>query len=173
MVAKKGAKARWGNEGVGTRVKAASRTKARSSAMERAKFILAAASPAGGDSLSPVQVQKLFFLLDENVAKKADGPYFDFQPYDYGPFDKEVYGELEQLAEKGLVEITVSGGGMRTYRLTNEGYHAGNETFQGFEKPVQEYIKKTVDFVRSLSFAELVSAIYEAYPEMKKNSVFA
>ena len=140
--------------------------------MERTEFVLAAASAAGSDSLTPVQVQKLFFLLDENVAKKADGPYFDFQPYDYGPFDKEVYREFEKLAETGFVEVTISGG-MRVYRLTNEGFHAGSEVFQNFEGPIQEYIKQATEFVRSLSFPQLVSAIYEAYPEMKKNSVFA
>ena len=174
VVAKKGAAARWSRQRAGTQRKAASRTRPTSCALKRDVFMLAAMSSAGSDSFSPVQVQKLFFLLDKNVAKQTGGPHFAFQPYDYGPFDKDVYGELDQLEEKGLVETIASGGnGGRTYRLTNDGYRVGNEAFDGLGEPIQDYIGKTVHFVRTLSFAELVSAIYQAYPEMKKNSVFA
>lgn len=35
--------------------------------MNRYQFILAALSPAGQQPYSPVQVQKLFFLLDRNL----------------------------------------------------------------------------------------------------------
>ena len=142
--------------------------------MEREAFMLAAMSPAGSNSFSPVQVQKLFFLLDENVAKQVSGSYFDFQPYDYGPYDKDVYIELNQLEKEGLVEIiTPTVQGVRSFRLTNEGQQAGNEVLGEFPEPIQQYIRDVVNFVRSLSFAELVSAIYQAYPEMKVNSVFA
>jgi len=36
----------------------------------------------------------------------------------------------------------------------------------------KDYIGRVSQFVRSLPFAELVSAIYTAYPEMRQNSVF-
>ena len=141
--------------------------------MEREIFILAAMSPAGSNSFSPVQVQKLFFLLDEHVAKQTGEPYFDFQPYDYGPFDKDVYIELDQLETKGFVEITSpSNRGMRTYRLTNEGQQVGSDASGQFPDHIQQYIGAAVNFVRSLSFADLVSAIYKAYPRMQVNSVF-
>jgi hypothetical protein len=47
-----------------------------------------------------VQVQKLFFLLDENIAADLGGRQFSFEPYDYGPFDRAVYSELELLARQ-------------------------------------------------------------------------
>ena len=54
-----------------------------------------------------IQIQKLFFLFDEKI-RKASGkmPYFDFKPYDYGPFDKTVYDMIEDLESKRLAEIT-------------------------------------------------------------------
>ena len=141
--------------------------------MERCKLILAAMSPAANGPFSPVQVQKLFFLLDMNIAKQTEGPHFNFEPYDYGPFDKQVYETLESLDGNGLVEIFEANQyGSKTYRLTNEGHRIGNEALCQLPEAVQPYIREVVKFIRSLSFAELVSAIYQAYPEMGVNSVF-
>ena len=142
--------------------------------METRDFILSVMSASDDSPFTPVQIQKLFFLLDKNIAEHTDGPHFDFKPYDYGPFDKQVYLELEQLKDRELVEISMSNGhGLRTYRLTREGYKIGKRSLKKLPKPVQQYISNVIDFVCSLSFAELVSAIYQAYPEMRENSVFA
>ena len=41
--------------------------------MDRANYVLASMSPANMDDFSPVQVQKLFFLLDRNNADHTEG----------------------------------------------------------------------------------------------------
>ena len=64
----------------------------------RRRVVLAALACKDRAAFAPVQVQKLFFLLDENVADELGGRQFDFQPYYYGPFDREVYAELQTLA---------------------------------------------------------------------------
>ena len=142
--------------------------------MERSECVLAAMSPAGVDPHTPVQIQKLLFLLDRNVAADIDGPHFDFAPYDYGPFDKNVYRELEALRDADLVEIAPAIGlGTKTYRLTPSGQARGTRTLSELPLSVQTYIKEVSEFVRSLSFRQLVSAIYDMYPEMSANSVFS
>jgi hypothetical protein len=40
------------------------------------------------------------------------------------------------------------------------------------DEQARDYIDRESIFVRSLSFPELVAAIYKAYPEMRANSVF-
>ncbi len=78
--------------------------------MQRRNLILAALA-AGGEnaSFTPAQAQKLFFLIDRKAASLVDGPHFDFQPYDYGPFDKAVYDELARLihdeGDFGLADV--------------------------------------------------------------------
>ena len=141
--------------------------------MTRDELILAALSAAGGGTFSPVQVQKLFFLIDQRIPGLIGGPYFDFEPYDYGPFDPAVYSELEGLADRGCVEI-ISDQNLRwkKYRLTAKGLIAGTELFNQLGPETSSYISTLVQFVRRLSFAELVAAIYKEYPEMKVNSVF-
>ena len=108
-----------------------------------------------------------------NIAKQTAGPHFKFEPYDYGPFDKQVYLELNKLRDDGLVEIFEANRyGTRIYRLTNEGRLIGEEARCKLPEAVHKYICQVVKLIRSLSFAELVSTIYKACPEMKVNSVF-
>ena len=133
---------------------------------------LAALAPGVGVPHSPVQVQKLLFLIDRNLSVLLVGPTFDFKPFHYGPFDRAVYAILEDLAEQGLVEITQGQGNWRDYRLTTAGQSRAAQVVDGLEERAQRYIQRASAFVRSLSFPELVSAIYKAYPEMRVHSVF-
>lgn len=141
--------------------------------LNRKEFTLAVMGAEPGAIYEPVQVQKMFFLLDRNIADALGGAYFDFQSYDYGPFDKSVYQELEGLAIEGIVRIEYPSDWRRKrFSLTAAGQQQGQKLFQVLERPAQNYIRKVSRFVRSLSFAELVGAIYHAYPDMKVNSVF-
>jgi uncharacterized protein len=139
--------------------------------MKREDLLLAALSPAKGDFYTPVQVQKLLFLLDREIPDLIGGQHFNFQPYNYGPFDKAVYMVLESLSLEGMVEINEDAGWKR-YRLTPLGQEKGNGLFETLDGSAKNYITKVSDFVRRLPFTELVRSIYKAYPEMKVNSVF-
>jgi uncharacterized protein len=139
--------------------------------MTRDELILAAMSPGGGYRYSPVQVQKLLFLIDRQIPGDVGGPHFHFEPYHYGPFDREVYRELELLAGRGLVAIDCTCS-PRTFALTAEGGHWGDAHLKRLPRDTQDFIVRTSNFVRTQSFSSLVSAIYKAFPEMQENSVF-
>ena len=139
--------------------------------MERKELVLAALYPAKREYYTPVQVQKLLFLIDEEIHDLIGGPYFDFQPYNYGPFDGEVYDELRLLRFEGLVE-SVQECTWRNYRLSYEGQREASRIFKNLSSDARSFIEKVSKFVRRLSFTELVRAIYKAYPRMRKNSVF-
>jgi len=138
----------------------------------REDVALAALAPAGGRAHTPVQVQKLMFLLDENIPDVLGGPLYHFTPYHYGPFDKEVYQTLDALSRKGLVEVVIGSGNWREYRLTPEGQAQGLFCLERLGPRAADYVRRVSEFVRSLSFSELVSAVYKAYPEMRARSVF-
>ncbi len=126
-----------------------------------------------GHTYTPVQVQKLLFLVDQKLATQLGGPFFDFQPYHYGPFDKAVYAELDTLEAEGKVEVIRDADlKLRKYRLRSAGEDAGRSLLQQMPDPVREYVGKLSSFVRNTSFPELVSAIYKAYPEMRSHSIF-
>ena len=134
------------------------------------EIVLAALAPVQGKQHSPVQVQKLLFLLDREASQLVDGPHFNFEPYNYGPFDKAVYQVLDALDEDELVTIR-SGGWQRTYALTPTGQNEGDRLLGELSDAAQDYIRRASTFVLKLNFLQLVSAIYKAYPDMRTNSI--
>jgi uncharacterized protein len=139
----------------------------------RQRIMLAALAAESGSVFAPVQVQKMFFLLDKNVASDLGGKQFSFEPYDYGPYDRSVYSELEVLARQCLVSIEAAdGAARRKYSLTAAGFDVGQRTLGQLAPRAREYFQRVSAWVRSLGFAELVGAIYQQYPDMKVNSVF-
>ena len=141
--------------------------------MTRDQFVLASMAIVDRKSLSPVQVQKFFFLLDKNIASDVEGPHFDFQPYDYGPFDKDVYTTLDEMREEGLVEIVYGRhDDIRKYRLSDKGYRTAQTALTEFSAAARKYAQDVVEWITPLTFVQIVSAIYRAYPEMKTKSVF-
>jgi len=141
--------------------------------MERRDVVLAALAAGKGAPHQPVQVQKMLFLLDKEIGPALGGPHFDFTPYAYGPFDASVYDELDGLAAAGLVEIDSRGGTKRrTYMLTPSGQAEGDRLLNGLHASVSEYIRALSEWLRSLTFDQLVSTIYKLYPDMQARSVF-
>jgi uncharacterized protein len=140
--------------------------------MDRQNFVMAALAAAGaGASFTPVQVQKLFFLIDREAAHLVEGPHFAFRPYDYGPFDREVYTEIEVLCGLDFAVVS-SEHRVRKYELSAAGYAQGVEILEGLPVTTKQYLSAIAEWVRSLSFQQLVSAIYKRHPDMKVNSVF-
>jgi len=134
---------------------------------------LAALAVSNGAVQTPVQIQKLLFLLDKKIPEALDGPHFSFVPHNYGPFDRGIYDVLDVLEEQGLVEISRDPHlQWSKYRTTPDGQEEGKKILDHLNPKTYEYIKELSAFVRKLSFSQLVSAIYKEYPEMKVNSVF-
>ena len=128
---------------------------------------------ARGGSLSPVQIQKALFLLGREAPEAVADSFYNFQPYDYGPFDASIYTDAFELQAQGLVAIeNPASRGWRRYSLTGD----GQEKAQGLEAGIDEgtlvALSSTLSWVKRQSFSDLVRTIYENYPEFKVNSVF-
>jgi uncharacterized phage-associated protein len=140
--------------------------------MDRNDILLAALAAGGpGATFSPVQVQKLLFLVDREAHHLVGGPHFNFRPYDYGPFDRAVYDCLDGLSSQGLAEIR-SAGKYRTYNLSAGGFSRGQKSLDGMPANARTFLTEIASWVRTLTFEQLVASIYKAYPDMKVNSVF-
>lgn len=140
--------------------------------MNKRDILLAALATGGKHEYTPVQIQKFLFLIEKNVAQRIGGPFFHFEPYDYGPFDASVYGEIRNLVHDGDASAYATSRGWKCHALTDQGVEKGEALFQQLPHEAQDYVNRAGEFVRSLSFTDLVSSIYKAYPEMKANSVF-
>jgi uncharacterized protein YwgA len=142
--------------------------------LAREQIALIVLSLADGEPFKPVQIQKALFLASDKIpnAFRSESRY-DFQPYDYGPFDWQVYSDVEGLERLGLAEINQEPGARwRTYAASAPGVAEGRRLAQQLTAEQRAILQTIVDLVRRLSFNELVSAIYRAYPDMKARSVF-
>jgi hypothetical protein len=138
--------------------------------MEQKDVLLACLAVAGKESYRPVQIQKMVFLLQDRGLKEK---VFNFTPFDYGPFDPQIYQKLEELSSEGVVEILGEPFAKnRKYRLRPEGQERANAAFKKLSLQNQEFISRLFGWIKGLSFAQLVGAIYIDYPEMRVNSVF-
>ena len=142
--------------------------------LSRDNVALVVLALANGQPFTPVQIQKALFLASDKVgtAFLQDSRY-NFQPYDYGPSDHRVYVDIENLVRRGLAQIDQQPGRRwRTYVATERGLIEGRRLANGLPREQREVLERIVNLVRSLSFNELVSAIYRAYPRMRERSVF-
>jgi hypothetical protein len=142
--------------------------------MRRENWTLLAICDAGESGLSPVQLQKTMFLLGREMSDAVGDGFYDFVPYNYGPFDARVYSDAEYLASKGLVDVgQPMGARWKTFRATAKGCAAAAEVESSIDPKAVDYLRDVVAWTQKLSFQALVKAIYTKYPEMRANSVFA
>ncbi len=132
------------------------------------KAILLAAMAGGGrnNGFSPIQIQTALFLIDSEASEDIGGRCFNFEPHHHGPFDRAVYEALNDLEIQGQVE-QINTGRHRKFVLTADGFDAGSEILGSMDQKPNNYIRRVAEWVRSLSFQELLASIYHHYPEMK------
>jgi hypothetical protein len=142
--------------------------------MTRSEVLLAILAASQGRPYTPVQIQKAAFLVTRNLPDLVDdGSNFEFEPYDYGPFDHNVYGESEALNRDGMVEIIREDGTRwNRYAASDAGVNRGADILARMSDRERSYVAEVSAWVRAQSFESLVRSIYSAYPEMRVNSVF-
>jgi uncharacterized protein len=141
--------------------------------MDRRELVLALLAAADGRPYTPVQLQKAVFLVTRNMPHIVQGPGFQFAPYDYGPFDSDVYNEALALRLADQAAIAPSPvGRWNTYSATESGVKNGRAVLEALPAPAQKYLREVSAWVRSQSFSSLVKSIYDTYPEMRANSIF-
>ena len=134
--------------------------------------IVAAAFAAAGPSAAfdPIRVQKLLFLIDREVSERIGGPFFQFQPYHYGPFDRTIYDVIGKLVAGGDACIASSGPYPR-YLLSSAGYRRGTAVLASFPEGVADYFWRVARWLRLIPYRRMLAAIYQQYPDMAVKSV--
>jgi len=141
--------------------------------MARANWPLLALAKSPDRCLTPVQVQKTLFLLGKREGTAVGSHYYKFVPYSYGPFSTDVYRDLDALVFHGFVEaVPAESQRWAEYRITKSGLAAAKKAESATPKKAKEYLERVAPWARSLTFSQLVRAVYEAYPEYRANSVF-
>lgn len=140
--------------------------------MKRRDWALLALSLSPDGALAPVQAQKAMFLLGQNTQTETADGFYHFEPYHYGPFDRNVYADLDTLIDEGLVQRKQSRRYSGTeFQITERGRARASRSAQ--ESPeLTRYLESVVQWMRPLSFSTLVSSIYKYYPAFRVKSIF-
>ena len=140
--------------------------------MQRKDWTLLAIASAKGASLRPVQLQKSLFLLGQERSQHLTD-FYEFEAYYWGPFDKAIFEDAEALEIEGLVRILrPPRRSWKEYVATEEGLQRAGQLGSSAPEEAVSYLAIAVSWARGLSFQDLVSQIYEHYPEFGVNSLF-
>ena len=138
--------------------------------MNKENILLAIINEAGERGLTPVKLQKSLFLIDK-AFPDLTREFYNFIPYNYGPFDKEVYSDAELLIDSGLV-LKEESHGLRIYKISEDGVSAANKIMEEAPTEFVNYLQKMINWIQPLSFQVLISSVYAKYPDYKVNSIF-
>ena len=141
--------------------------------MDRTDWTLLAIAAAEGDRLTPVQLQKALFLIGQTVPSVDQSNFYSFKPYNYGPFCQTIYADAEDLSARGFISI-VSGPGQTwsNYQITPQGTERAQELLAQLDDHQKNYLKGLISWLKGLSFEQLLSYVYERFPDYAVNSMF-
>jgi DNA-binding PadR family transcriptional regulator len=139
----------------------------------RDRLLLFIALDGAPQGLDPIRLQKGMFLFAMDDSSGVDEVY-DFVPYDYGPMSTQIYRDLDDLAERGLIAATpVEGQTWSRYSATEDGLVAARDLLE--QEPSQEAARllfEIKDDVASHTFQQVLEDVYDRYPEFASKSVF-
>jgi len=124
-----------------------------------------------GDKIEPIQLQKTLFKF----AKESGAPeqeLYTFIPYNWGPCSLEIYDDLGQLRDEGLVEFVPSGRGWNFYHLTKTGVEKADKLRKEAKHTFLKKLEAARSYVTSRDFETLLSDVYKEYPDFASESLF-
>ncbi|MDS0297036.1 type II toxin-antitoxin system antitoxin SocA domain-containing protein [Halogeometricum luteum] len=120
--------------------------------------------------------QKMVFLLQQQLETDSSISTYDFEAYDYGPFSKGLYDDLDDLIDRGLVEETREefdeDKALYEYELTEKGRDLAKR-FEDLKETNQvlNLSEELKDEFNQKNLSEVLDFVYSEYPEYTENSV--
>lgn len=130
--------------------------------------LLLAGGAEGPYPFDPVRLMKGAFLVSQR-GRAEWRDLFNFEAYDYGPFDRGVYDVRDRLIYSDLLEAIP--GRYDSYRLTGAGSEQVRVLKDAFGDDA-DWIRRIGRYVTTRSFASLLNEVYDAHPEFAVRSRF-
>lgn len=120
------------------------------------------------------RMQKLVFLAQHEVDEVEEDQY-EFEAYDYGPFSKDLYGDLDALVENEFVdsreETTPGGNNKQVYEITEKGERLLEMYRDALDEqiPIDSLSELKKEYNR-MPLLQMIKRVYDNYPDMAVNS---
>jgi uncharacterized protein YwgA len=124
------------------------------------------------EPLDRLRLQKGVFLLEMRGPEGWRGRY-EYLPWDWGPFSRDLAVEVNDLVRHGLIEEKpVQRRRHPRYRTTTAGEEKLDHLVSALANHEKEYVRKVRAYVTSRSFSQLLREVYNTYPEYAVASRF-
>lgn len=139
--------------------------------MDKKQLTLIIIKFGGEQGLTPLKLQKGLFLISKKFGNLIDSDFYDFKPYNYGPFAKEIYQDTNELERENLVKVSRENK-WDEFSITQKGsIEADKIMAKKLDSQTRENLGKYINWINSLTFNQLTSYIYDNYKEYKVNSI--
>lgn len=139
-------------------------------------LLLASRRFASADESQPldrVRLQKGVFLIEKRGPAEWER-FFDFVPYNWGPYSRVLQSTVDQLLAAELMTATVfAGSRYPAISASPLGERALDAVVGEIAAPYLQFVEQIRAFVTTRTFTRLLRDVYAAYPEYAMNSQFA
>lgn len=123
-------------------------------------------------ALDPVRVQKGMFLFAKEGGVSESEAY-TFEPYNWGPYSTLVNNDLQELVrDEFAVARDVPGYTWKTFAPTADGVNKARNLLKTAPRDSVQKLAQIKKRVGLVTFNELLSDVYENYPEFATRSLF-
>lgn len=121
------------------------------------------------------RLQKMVFLIQKEFSDSDELPgEYNYIPYDYGPFAKKLYDDIDFLEERDVIDEdqeTVDDKVVYYYSLgSNADTYLDNWSQEEIER-VLELAEEIKDRFNDVPLPALLDYVYSEYPDYAENSV--
>jgi uncharacterized protein len=121
--------------------------------------------------MDPIRIQKGMFLFAMESGA-PDSEVYQFEPYNWGPFSRTIYADLETLEAQGFIErVPVIGATYARYRRTADGEAAAARLSSKANPEHLDYLMDLRGKITKASFDRLLRAVYRQYPHYATRSM--
>jgi uncharacterized protein YwgA len=127
------------------------------------------------------RLQKLVFLMQKRLEEAGEDPLrsddYEFVPYDYGPFSKELYNDLDETIAHGMVEGHEEDLGedkvKYDYEIQDQGKQWVRDQLTKEEaQRILELAEEIKDEYGEVNLSDLIDEVYSRYPKYAENSIY-
>lgn len=128
------------------------------------------------------RLQKMVFLMQKELEKRDQSGAvrleYDFIPYDYGPFSKELYDDLDAMIDQEFVDDTEeplrSGKVKYIYEIGNDGEELVDSEAEKWKDvdAIMQLAQEIKQEYNDMLLSELIEYVYSEYPDYAERSVY-
>lgn len=131
------------------------------------------AASRGDYPLDRIRLQKALFLVSMRGPARWAGTY-DYKPYDWGPYCRDVTRDMAGLVRAGLVRVEPFPGSTHgQYVTTRSGRRESERARAAVDGTEARFLDEVRRYVTGLSFNALLREVYSEYPDYAVNSKFS